>query len=425
MKDILQQIQNLKEDFINLSEKVSQETVDSRNKAMYDLEKEHITNGRQLRKFDKKIGKLEKSGEASAQDLRNAYYIRRNLHDKFRDSLDAIRSLSASQEVLASSNPDKVVAKLGNDNPAKGVVVTRVLPKVSDNNSYNEIMTRILNLKEDFMNLIEVEGLGQPASDVPPSTNKIKKDKKTKNGKVELVSVEDELFPYDGNKREQYRQKIIDTINGMIQGTATLEDLLQIVRQKKIPVKEGREILEGRKPGDDIEPVANAYASESWRKVTELTEELVTYLKKSNKPMDKYEALLGKIISNRQKEEETSARRESDGTHDGIENSRNRQFEKRYMNKSNREQNPKDRAYYYATRDKKTPEEKIEASIARHEKKKQKKTPLEEALKLLEGLCVNDGRKDFFQHDVAGIGGTGVDAIRKITKQTFGRTKKV
>lgn len=107
-----------------------------------------------------------------------------------------------------------------------------------------DILQQIQSLKEDFMNLIEVEGLGQPASDVPPSTNKIKKDKKTKNGKVELVSVEDELFPYDGNKREQYRQKILDTINGMIQGTATLEDLLQIVRQKKAPLKEATELLE-------------------------------------------------------------------------------------------------------------------------------------------------------------------------------------
>ena len=105
----------------------------------------------------------------------------------------------------------------------------------------SDILEQISNLTEQFSNLFEVEGLGDPASDVPPSTNKIKKDRKTKDGKVELVSVEDELFPYDGNKREQYRQKIIDTINGMIQGTSTLEDLLQIVRQKKIPVKEGFE----------------------------------------------------------------------------------------------------------------------------------------------------------------------------------------
>lgn len=104
-----------------------------------------------------------------------------------------------------------------------------------------DILKQIQQLQEDFMNLIEVEGLGEPASDVPPSTNKIKKDVKTKNGKVELVSVEDELFPKDGNAREQFRQKVIDIINGMIQGTATLEDLMQVVRQKKMPVKENLE----------------------------------------------------------------------------------------------------------------------------------------------------------------------------------------
>lgn len=115
---------------------------------------------------------------------------------------------------------------------------------MNDNNSYNEIVSQIMDLKEAFSNLFEVEGLGDPAVDVPPSQNKIKKDRKTKDGKVEVVSVEDELFPYEGNKREQYRQKILDTINNMIQGTATLEDLLQIVRQKKAPLKEAMEVLE-------------------------------------------------------------------------------------------------------------------------------------------------------------------------------------
>ena len=108
----------------------------------------------------------------------------------------------------------------------------------------SDILKQIQALQEQFSNLFEVEGLGNPAVDVPPSQNKIKKDVKTKDGKAELVSVEDELFPYDGNKREQYRQKILDTINGMIQGTSTLEDLLQIVRQKKAPLKEAMEIVE-------------------------------------------------------------------------------------------------------------------------------------------------------------------------------------
>lgn len=105
-----------------------------------------------------------------------------------------------------------------------------------------EIQEEIKDLTEKFSNLFEVDGLGEPASDVPPSTNKLKKDRKTKDGKVELVSVEDELFPKDGNDREQFRQKVIDTINGMIQGTSTLEDLLQVVRSKQLKhVKEGYE----------------------------------------------------------------------------------------------------------------------------------------------------------------------------------------
>ena len=108
----------------------------------------------------------------------------------------------------------------------------------------SDILEEIQELSNKFSNLFEVEGLGNPAVDVPPSQNKIKKDRKTKDGKVEVVSVEDELFPYEGNKREQYRQKILDTINNMIQGTATLEDLLQIVRQKKVPLKEAMELVE-------------------------------------------------------------------------------------------------------------------------------------------------------------------------------------
>ena len=109
----------------------------------------------------------------------------------------------------------------------------------------SDIMKQIQELQEQFSNLFEVEGVGEPAMDVPPSTNKLKKDIKTKDGKVQLVSVEDELFPKDGNKKEQFQQKVIDTINGMIQGTATLQDLLQIVRQpKKAPLKEAMELME-------------------------------------------------------------------------------------------------------------------------------------------------------------------------------------
>ena len=107
----------------------------------------------------------------------------------------------------------------------------------------SDILEQIQDLQEKFASLCEVEGLGEPSQEVPPSTNKLKKDVKTKNGKVELVSVENELFPYEGNKKEQFQQKVLDTINGMIQGTKTLEDLLQVVRQKKAPLKEAMETI--------------------------------------------------------------------------------------------------------------------------------------------------------------------------------------
>ena len=87
-------------------------------------------------------------------------------------------------------------------------------------------------------NLFEVEYYG--ANDVEEEqNNKIKRQGKDKHGnKVDLVSVQDELFPYEGNAKEQYNKKIIAKINDMIEGKATLEDLIQLVRNKKTPVKE-------------------------------------------------------------------------------------------------------------------------------------------------------------------------------------------
>jgi hypothetical protein len=64
------------------------------------------------------------------------------------------------------------------------------------------------------------------------SPNKIKKTKKDENGeKVEVVSVADELFPYEGDAKQQFNQKILAKINDMIEGTGSLEDLIQFVRR--------------------------------------------------------------------------------------------------------------------------------------------------------------------------------------------------
>ena len=64
------------------------------------------------------------------------------------------------------------------------------------------------------------------------NTNKIRKIKKDKDGEnVEVVSVADELFPYEGNAKQQFNQKVLAKINDMIEGKGSLEDLIQFVRK--------------------------------------------------------------------------------------------------------------------------------------------------------------------------------------------------
>jgi hypothetical protein len=78
------------------------------------------------------------------------------------------------------------------------------------------------------------------------SPNKVSRVKKDKNGeKVEVVSVADELFPYEGDAKQQFNQKVLAKINDMIEGTGSLEDLIQFVRKgvamKKQNAHEGYE----------------------------------------------------------------------------------------------------------------------------------------------------------------------------------------
>ena len=81
------------------------------------------------------------------------------------------------------------------------------------------------------------------------SPNKIRRIKKDKEGEdVEVVSVADELFPYEGNAKEQFNQKVLAKINDMIEGTGSLEDLIQFVR-KGVQTKGAHEaIAEARDP---------------------------------------------------------------------------------------------------------------------------------------------------------------------------------
>ena len=95
------------------------------------------------------------------------------------------------------------------------------------------------------------------------SPNKIKKTKKDENGeKVEVVSVADELFPYEGDAKQQFNQKILAKINDMIEGTGSLEDLIQFVRRgvgnKKV-AHEGLDEAKDAKGYKENMDIANHY----------------------------------------------------------------------------------------------------------------------------------------------------------------------
>ena len=100
-----------------------------------------------------------------------------------------------------------------------------------DDHDYFRISNEAFDLMEQIVdyadNLFELDY--EEKQNISP--NKISRTKKDKNGeKVEVVSVADELFPYEGDAKQQFNQKVLAKINDMIEGTGSLEDLIQFVR---------------------------------------------------------------------------------------------------------------------------------------------------------------------------------------------------
>ncbi len=99
-------------------------------------------------------------------------------------------------------------------------------------------MSEILELIHEAQNLIFPLIEGDEANEKKIDT-KVQKSGSNPDKKknIEYVSVEDALFPYQGNNKEQVTQKIINTINQLIEGRATLADLIQVVKQNTKRVK--------------------------------------------------------------------------------------------------------------------------------------------------------------------------------------------
>ena len=191
----------------------------------------------------------------------------------------------------------------------------------------DNILKQIQEATEKFDSLFEVDGdgLGNPAMDVPPSTNKLRKDIKTKNGKVELVSVEDELFPKEGNAKEQFKQKVLDKINAMIQGTGTLEDLLNVVRAKQLkPVKEG---FEGA-----IEILEDLFSQ------IEKVHGEPKYHKETGEPINKSAKLTSKALDNDAREFQKAMDKNGVGVYDRRHSNKNLEGSSKTMKRRDKQQ---------------------------------------------------------------------------------------
>lgn len=228
-------------------------TVEQGNKKFLEADKKNNETQRlyrkSLEKLNNQVKELRKSGDNEDNVDPKVYYCNRksgrgayqaalktaqDLQDK---AIDTRRALDAEQDRQEGLKKEGL----------KGVITRDIVVKPSkkhDGYAYGKVLNKnesleILKEAQDIMsNLFEVEYYG--ANDVEEEqNNKIKRQGKDKHGnKVDLVSVQDELFPYEGNAKEQYNKKIIAKINDMIEGKATLEDLIQLVRNKKTPVSE-------------------------------------------------------------------------------------------------------------------------------------------------------------------------------------------
>lgn len=188
------------------------------------------------------------------------------------------------------------------------------------------------------------------------SPNKIRKNKKDENGeKVEVVSVADELFPYEGDAKQQFNQKILAKINDMIGGVGSLEDLIQFVRKGVQAKKAAHESIQEGKPKDpkgykENMDIANHYDN--------------LYSKEPAKAPD--------------------------GSPNSVAAEWNRRYQ-HYFDKAMK--------CYYGEKSKKVAE------------------ALEEMKQVIEGLFVNDGRKDLLDDIDTGLGSPVKKAFNQATGQ--------
>ena len=182
MSDILEQINSLTEQFSNLLEADKDDLKPYQNKAAKEVMDKL---GLSIKGYVKRI-----SPKRDYNELQQHKY--RKVKEFATDQLtpyEKVKGITLEDKIKNSpktKKKDEIEAhrkeiydlmkkyKTGDDSVAKSIIKGK--KKMNDNNSYNEVVSQINSLTEQFSNLFEVEGLGDPASDVPPSTNKLKRD---------------------------------------------------------------------------------------------------------------------------------------------------------------------------------------------------------------------------------------------------------
>lgn len=174
--------------------------------------------------------------------------FRHNTKDVGKSVEPTVKDSYRHKTMLGYSDPYGFGTK--NDKGKVNASIARHNRKVKKMDEALEIMEQIVDFAD---NLFELDY--EEKQNISP--NKISRVKKDKNGeKVEVVSVADELFPYSGSAKEQFNQKVLAKINDMIEGTGSLEDLIQFVRRGVAAKKNANEGYE--KAEDILEDLYNA-----------------------------------------------------------------------------------------------------------------------------------------------------------------------
>ena len=202
----------------------------------YDKEAENIPNGsKEMYELNKKYGKLKKKVDKHF-DKNEALELVEAIINEFTeaDKKEAAKKvLPERKREYLSKYADVLDAadEVGSENVPDGNL--KDLERAKKRYKHAEkVANEAFSLAESIIgyadNIFELDYENKQNV----NTNKIRKLKKDKDGEnVEVVSVADELFPYEGNAKQQFNQKVLAKINDMIEGKGSLEDLIQFVRK--------------------------------------------------------------------------------------------------------------------------------------------------------------------------------------------------